>query len=188
MSYPLRARRARFAVARLGPADFRDGPGRRASDLRAGGAARPARSARPGASSAAKLPREAFNAVARAASPLTKSPQRSSCPLRLPLSVNFNPSGDTARMKVLPPRVSSRFRVLSSRVVMRLHLRYTEPIAQEVRTWSSRPPLPPLYRRHAAVYLKATLLRHGAPAARSVREPAALGLAARNRYRAPSCG
>src|ERR1700761_2733389 len=112
MSYLLRARRARVDVARTARADFcRGGPGRVPGLLVAGlfvpglgGGGAAARSGGAAAASAAKVPREAFNAVASAASPLTRSPQRSSCPLRLPLSVNFNPSGDTARMKVLPPR------------------------------------------------------------------------------------
>jgi hypothetical protein len=41
-------------------------------------------------------PNEAFKATASAASPLTRSSQRNSFPLRFPFSVSFKPSGDIA--------------------------------------------------------------------------------------------
>ena len=88
---------------------------------------------------AVNAPTEAFNAAASAASPLTKSRHRNSCPLRLPFKVSFNPCGETASTKARPSMVSSRFRVLSSRVVMRLHLRLRNDASVKRQSISSPP-------------------------------------------------
>jgi hypothetical protein len=61
---------------------------------------------------------DAFNATASAASPLTKSSQRSSCPLRLPFSVTTTPSGESVITKGRPFINISRLRGFVRGVVM----------------------------------------------------------------------
>lgn len=62
--------------------------------------------------------RDAFNAVASAASPLTRSFQSSSRPLRWPLRVSFSPSGVIVTTQGSRSSISSRRSGFSSRVVM----------------------------------------------------------------------
>ena len=61
--------------------------------------------------------RDAFSAVASAASPLTRSFHFSSWPLRAPFGVSFSPSGESASVNGLPSMLISRRRMPSSLVM-----------------------------------------------------------------------